>query len=90
MCILEKHKLTQEDRLTRLAKELKLAWDSFEQKEYISLSKREIMLIIMRLEQSLRKEPAMIAMAKKSNDENNTDHLIIIRSLIGEKLLNED
>jgi transposase len=89
--ILEKYKLTQEDRLTRLAKELKLAWESFEQKGYESLSKREIMLIIMRLEQSLKKEPAMIAMAKKNDDENEPKmtKLKIIKSIIGEEFEKE-
>lgn len=75
--ILEKYKLTQEDRLTRLAQELKLAWESFEQKGYEDLSKREVMLIIMRLEQSLRKEPAMIAKAKKKDEENEPEIKII-------------
>jgi len=78
--ILEKYKLTQEDRITRLAKELKLAWDSFEKKDYDSLSKREIILIIMRLEQSLRKEPAIIA-----NEEDVDDGDIqvnVVRSII--------
>ena len=67
--ILEKYKLTQEDRLIRLAKELNLAWESFEQKDYESLTKREIMQIIMRLEENLRKEPAMIAIVKKIENE---------------------
>lgn len=83
--IFEKHKLTQEDRLTRLAKELKLAWESFEQKGYENLSKREIMLVIMRLEQSLRKESAMIAKEKKKDEEaeQEINRLIIRRTTIG-------
>ncbi len=88
--ILEKQKLTQEDRLNRLAKELKLAWESFEQKGYESLSKREVMNIILRLEERLSKEPAMIAMAKKNDDEKETPKLLITRSIFGEEFGEED
>jgi len=88
--ILEKQKLTQEDRLTRLAKELKLAWESFEQKGYESLTKREVMNIILRLEERLSKEPAMIAMAKKNDDENEIKKLIITRSILGKEFEKND
>ncbi len=78
--ILEKYKLTQEDRLNRLAEELNLAWDSFKKKDYDNLSKREIMLIIMRLEDFLRKEPAMIFMDKKEEDKNI--HVTVVRKMM--------
>ena len=78
--ILEKYKLTQEDRLNRLAEELNLAWDSFKKKDYDNLSKREIMLIIMRLEDFLRKEPAMISMDKKEEDKNI--HVTVVRKMM--------
>jgi transposase len=86
--ILEKYKLTQEDRITQLAKELNIAWKYFELKDYENLSKREIMAIIMRLEESLRKEQTMFSISKKKSIENKPPEgvkIILRRSIIGQE-----
>ena len=66
--ILEKQKVTQEERITRLAKELSHAWEVFEKKDYENLSKRELLLMIMRLEKGLREETAMISCGIKKHE----------------------
>ena len=87
--ILEKYKLTQTDRLNRLAEELNLAWDSFKKKDYDSLSKREIMLIIMRLEHILRKEPAMMSMDKEEEEDKDIQ-ITVVRKTIPDENINAD
>lgn len=77
--ILEKQKVTQEERVTRLAKELSHAWEVFEKKDYENLSKRELLLMIMRLERGLREETAMLnSTIKKSSEEEEEEPKILI------------
>ncbi|NUN07792.1 MAG: hypothetical protein HUU54_01290 [Ignavibacteriaceae bacterium] len=86
--ILEQQKVTQEERITRLAKELNNAWEAFEKKEYDNLTKRELLLIIMRLERGLREETAMLTGTGKKRkapeaDEEDRKRFILRRSIIG-------
>lgn len=80
--ILEKQKVTQEERITRLAKELSHAWEVFEQKDYENLSKRELLLMIMRLEKGLREETGMLRGGRKKDEipEEEQAQKIIFRS----------
>ena len=77
--ILEKQKVTQEERITRLAKELSHAWEVFEQKDYENLSKRELLLMIMRLEKGLREETAMLSGERKKVEVPEEEQGKIIR-----------
>ncbi|MHB1688886.1 MAG: hypothetical protein ACYCVH_16145 [Ignavibacteriaceae bacterium] len=71
--ILEKYKLTQEDRIARLAKELSLVWETYEQKDYENLSKRELLSMIIRLEHSLKEETAALNLAIKNYQEKEPE-----------------
>lgn len=84
--ILEQQKVTQEERITRLAKELNNAWEAFEKKEYDNLTKRELLLIIMRLERGLREETAMLTGEKKKRpavEEDDGYRLELRSNIIG-------
>ena len=75
--ILEKYKLTQEDRIARLAKELSLAWETYEQKDYDNLSKRDLLSMIIRLEHRLKEETAALNIAVKDFQEKEPDEKIM-------------
>ena len=75
--ILEKYKLTQEDRIARLAKELSHAWETYEQKDYDNLSKRDLLSMIIRLEHRLKEETAALNIAVKDYQEKEDDEELI-------------
>jgi transposase len=54
--ILETYQANKEQRITRLARELKDAWTAFEKQDYKDLSEREILLMIIRMERRLIEE----------------------------------
>jgi len=77
--ILEKYKATQENRIERIARELELAWKNYESKDYENLSKREILMMIVRLERRLHEETEHIYKTKVNNkNENEPENYKII------------
>ncbi len=69
--ILEAYQSNKEQRITRLARELKDAWDAFEKQDYKDLTKREILLMIIRMERRLIEETEP---KKIFNDEEEKDN----------------
>jgi len=69
--ILETYQANKEKRITRLARELKDAWDAFEKQDYKDLTKREILLMIIRMERRLIEETEP---KKIFNDDEEKDN----------------
>jgi transposase len=69
--ILETYKANKEQRITRLARELKDAWDAFEKQDYKDLTKREILLMIIRMERRLIEETEPKKVLKSEEDTDN-------------------
>ncbi len=82
--ILEKYNMVKEKRIERLSRELDLAWRTYEKIDYKDLSKRELLMMIIRLEKRLREEIEPNNKYEK-DDADNTDYQIQInRRIIGE------
>jgi hypothetical protein len=69
--ILEKHKAIQQQRIDRLASELKKAWDAYGKIDYKDLTKRDLLMIIMRLEKKLSEETDRLGRAIKEMPETD-------------------
>ena len=82
--ILEKYNMVKEKRIERLSRELDLAWRTYEKIDYKDLSKRELLMMIIRLEKRLKEEIEPNNKYEK-DDADNTDYQIQInRRIIGE------
>ena len=68
--ILEKYKVTRENRIERIARELEIAWKNYEAIDYKDLSKREILMMIIKLEKRLREETEQVLNPKTPEDED--------------------
>ena len=77
--ILETYKANKEQRITRLARELKDAWDAFEKQDYKDLTKREILLMIIRMERRLIEETEPKKVLKSEEDTDNEPIKINVR-----------
>jgi intein-encoded DNA endonuclease-like protein len=71
--ILEKYKVTRENRIERIARELEIAWKNYETIDYKDLSKREILMMIIRLEKRLREETEQVLNPKTPEDEDGPE-----------------
>jgi len=82
--ILEKYKVTRENRIERIAKELQTVWKKYDEKDYKDLSKKDLLMIIDRLEKRLREETEdILNPKKKDNEEVDEDiEINIIRGTI--------
>lgn len=74
--ILEKYKVTSENRIERIAKELQTAWKYFNSKDYKDLSKKEIFNIITGLEKRLKEEIEPVLIKKKAEAEEPESYKI--------------
>ena len=54
--ILEKYNMIKEKRIERIARELDLAWKAYEKIDYKDMNKRELLMVIIRLEKRLKDE----------------------------------
>jgi len=81
--VLEKYKVAKQDRINRFAQALNKAWDAFERKDYSDLSKKELLLIITRLEKRLLEETDI---PQGKDDKNIKDITVnIIRETIDKR-----
>ena len=83
--ILEKFKATKEKRIGRLSKELEQAWAAYEEKDYRDLTKRELLLMIIRLERRLIEETDNIKTDKQKEEEPGPLKVRVIRKLTDSK-----
>lgn len=68
--ILERYKFTKEKRIERIARELDKVWKAYEDTDYKGLTKRELLMMIMRLERRLKEEVGLFE--KYEEGENYT------------------
>jgi len=84
--IISKFKAAKEKRIERLSNELDKAWKAYDNKDYKNLSKRELLLMILRLEKRLTEETA----GMKENIETEIEQkprpkrIQITREIIGD------
>lgn len=77
--ILETYKANKEQRITRLARELKDAWDAFEKQDYKDLTKREILLMIIRMERRLIEETEAKSVIQSSVESDDEPLKVIVK-----------
>lgn len=72
--ILEEYKFTKEKRIERIARELDKVWRTYEATDYKGLTKRELLMMIMRLERRLKEEVGLFE-KYESEDEMVSSYL---------------
>lgn len=76
--ILEKYKATKEKRIERIAKQLQQVWNAYEKLEYTDLSKRELLMMIMRLERRLKEEVGEFEKFDEEMEGKEKEYKIIV------------
>ncbi|MFZ0453138.1 MAG: hypothetical protein WAM24_05255 [Ignavibacteriaceae bacterium] len=83
--ILEKYDMIKEKRIERITRELDLAWKAYEKIDYKEMNKRELLMMIMRLEKRLKDEIEPLEKYKMESDDVDQGYNVVIhRKIIGE------
>lgn len=82
--ILEKYKLTKEKRIEKIAEELDLVWEAYKKVEYKDLTKRELLMMIMRLERRLKEEIGEFERFDEEEEGPKEYKIEVVRTIIGE------
>lgn len=85
--ILETYRANKEHRITRLAKELENAWEEFGKLDYKNLTKRELLLMIIRMEKRLIEETEP---KTKDDEENDKDFNITVKRVRLEDVIEKE
>lgn len=88
--ILEKYKLTKEKRIEKIAEELELVWEAYKKVEYKDLTKRELLMMIMRLERRLKEEIGGFEKFEEEEEGSKEYKIQVIKTIIGEDGKEED
>ncbi len=84
--ILEKYNMIKEKRIERITKELDLAWRAYEKIDYKDMNKRELLMMIIRLDKRLKDEIEPLEKYETENDDIDQDYNVVIhRKIIGEE-----
>ena len=90
--ILEKYNMIKEKRIERISKELEKLWKAYENIDCKDMNKRELLMMITRLEKRLKEEIEPFENVKMNEDKEDKDYKIIVqRQTIGEggKIISE-
>jgi hypothetical protein len=84
--VVRKYDMIKEKRIERISKELDLVWKAYEKIDYSMLSKRELLMMFMRLNKIFKDEVDPVEKLKtEEKDNENKDYKIwITRQTIGE------
>ena len=90
--ILEKYSMIKEKRIERISKELEQLWKAYEKIDYKDMNKRELFMMITRLDKVLKEEIEPFENVQMKEDKEENDYKIIVqRQIIGEggKIISE-